>query len=398
MKTRHASLLGLIGSFAIAGAAFATQPPDADPSDEAQNTAYGTDGLINLSSGQSNTAFGAYALSDNSEGSGNTAYGAGTLDTLGAGGSSANNNTAIGSNALSSTQSGSNNTATGAAAAVFNDNGDTGASGNTADGANALYLNETGSDNTATGFGAMYGGTGGYSGTGNNNNTAAGYQSLYANSGGSDNTAMGSQALYDNTTGSENIAVGYEAGFNVKTGSNNIEIGNKGAATDGKVIKIGTEGLQTKTIIAGIYNVPLSGNAVVITDTGQLGVASVSSQRFKTDIAPMGTKTEKLGQLRPVTFKLKSDAAGSVQYGLIAEEVAKVYPELVIRNEHGRIDGVRYDELAPMLLNEMQKERAQTAEKIDAQAARIASLEHQLAGIQAALVKLQPNEELVAQR
>jgi hypothetical protein len=398
MKTRHALFLGLISSFAIAGTASATQPPDADPSDGAGNTAYGTDDLINLNLGQNNTAFGAYALSDNSEGSGNTAYGADTLDILGTGGSSANYNTAIGANALGSTQSGSNNTATGASAALFNDEGDTGASGNTADGATALYLNETGSDNTATGFGAMYGGTAGYAGAGNNNNTATGYQSLYANSGGSDNTAMGSQALYDNTTGSENIAVGYEAGFNVKTGSNNIEIGNKGAPTDGKVIKIGTEGLQTKTIIAGIYNVPVSGNAVVVTSAGQLGVAAVSSQRFKSNVAPMGTNTGKLAQLRPVTFKLKSDSTGTVQYGLIAEEVAKVYPELVIRDEHGRIDGVRYDELAPMLLNEMQKERAQTAEKFDAQAARIASLEHQLAGIQAALVKLQPNGELVAQR
>jgi hypothetical protein len=194
----------------------------------------------------------------------------------------------------------------------------------------------------------------------------------------------------------------------VKTGNNNIEIGNKGAASDGKLIKIGTEGLQTKTFIAGIYNVPLSGNAVVVTSTGQLGVVAVSSERFKTAISPMGVKTEKLSQLRPVTFKLKTDAQGTAQYGLVAEEVAKVYPELVIRDERGRIDGVRYDELAPMLLNEVQKQQkaaAVQAQANAAQAAEIRDLKQEVAELhnlkqemRAALVKLQSKDELVAQR
>jgi hypothetical protein len=112
----------------------------------------------------------------------------------------------------------------------------------------------------------------------------------------------------------------------------------------------------------------------------------------------MGAKTEQLQQLRPVTFHYKADPQGTVRYGLIAEEVAKVYPELVVRDDLGRIDGVRYDELAPMLLNEMQQQYTQMTQKIDSQAAKIASLEQQLAGIQAALVKLQPTEQLVAQR
>ena len=135
----------------------------------------------------------------------------------------------------------------------------------------------------------------------------------------------------------------------------------------------------------------------MVNSSGQLGVV-VSSERFKTAIAPMGSNTAKLEQLRPVTFKLKSDAKGTRQYGLIAEEVAKVYPELVIRDRKGRIDGVRYDELAPMLLNEMQQQHAQMTQKIDSQAAKIASLEQQLAGIQATLVKLQSKDQLVAQR
>jgi trimeric autotransporter adhesin len=108
----------------------------------------------------------------------------------------------------------------------------------------------------------------------------------------------------------------------------------------------------------------------------------------------MGSNTAKLQELRPVTFKLKSDAKGTLQYGLIAEEVSKVYPELVVRDEQGRINGVRYDELAPMLLNEVQNQKRVNA----TQAAKIAYLEQQLSGIQAALVKLQSKDQLAAQR
>jgi len=132
---------------------------------------------------------------------------------------------------------------------------------------------------------------------------------------------------------------------------------------------------------------------VYVTSSGQLGVLA-SSERYKTAIAPMGTDTEKLQRLRPVSFHLKSDPKGAVQYGLIAEEVAKVYPELVIRDAAGMVQGVRYDELAPMLLNEVQKQQRVNS----VQAAKIAMLERELTGIQAALLKLQPEGELVAQR
>jgi phage shock protein A len=128
---------------------------------------------------------------------------------------------------------------------------------------------------------------------------------------------------------------------------------------------------------------------------------TVSSERYKTAIAPMGSHTAKLGQLRPVTYHLKTDPKGALQYGLIAEEVARVYPDLVIRNESGRIDGVRYDELAPMLLNEMQQQQQKIAARDQhsaAQDAKISQLIGQLAEMHAALVTLQSKDELVAQR
>jgi hypothetical protein len=125
---------------------------------------------------------------------------------------------------------------------------------------------------------------------------------------------------------------------------------------------------------------------VVVGSNGELGAVS-SSERFKTAIAPMGSSTAKLQQLRPVTFHYKTDFKGTLRYGLLAEEVAKVYPELVVRDEKGRIDGIRYDELAPMLLNEVQR-----------QASEIRDLQQQMAVIRAAVVKLQPKDERVAQR
>ena len=153
--------------------------------------------------------------------------------------------------------------------------------------------------------------------------------------------------------------MGYEAGFKVITGSNNIEIGNVGAAGDNKVIKIGTEGTQKKAFIAGIYsNTTVSGLAVVIGSNGELGAVS-SSERFKTGIAAMGCEHGKTPTFTPRDLSLQVRPTGTLRYGLIAEEVAKVYPELVVRDQKGRIDGVRYDELAPMLLNELQKQYTQ---------------------------------------
>jgi hypothetical protein len=143
-------------------------------------------------------------------------------------------------------------------------------------------------------------------------------------------------------------------------GSDNIDIGNTGVAGDGGKIKIGTPGNQTETFIAGISTARITGAAVYVTASGQLGVLA-SSERYKTEIATMDAQTQKLSELRPVSFHLKSEPNGAVQYGLIAEEVDKVYPELVIRDEKGVIQGVRYDELAPMLLNVVQRQDAKIA-------------------------------------
>ena len=330
---------------AMATTALAQQPPDLVKSDSMSNTAMGTNALLHV------------ILSE-----------------------SACHNTASGQDALYSDTSGSYNTATGFS---------------------SLFWNKTGDNNTAAGYQSLY-----YNSTGSNN-TASGYEALFTNTSGSDNTALGASAFRSGKTGNNNIAVGYEAGYYLTTGSNNIEIGNKGLATDNNMIKIGVEGLQAKTFIAGIYKTSVSGSAVMVNSSGQLGVV-VSSERFKTDIAPMGSYSAKLQALRPVKFHLKTDPHGAIQYGLIAEEVAKVYPELVIRDETGRIDGVRYDELAPMLLNEMQEQQkvmaAQSAkiaaqdERAAAQDTKVARLQEQLAGIQAALVKLQSTDQLVAQR
>jgi hypothetical protein len=380
---------------AMSTSALAQQPPDTVKSDSMANTAMGTDALLHVNldeSGCHNTASGEDALYSDTSGSYNTASGFSSLfsDTTG------NNNTAFGFQSLYYNTTGIDNAADGYEALYKNTTG----TFNTASGSGALYGNTTGDYNTGSGYQVLYNSTGG-------SNTASGYQTLYANTSGSNNTAFGLHALASNTSGSSNVAEGWHAGYNLTTGSNNIDISNVGVAAESGVIRIGTPGTQTKTYFAGIYGTSVSGSAVMVNSSGQLGVV-VSSERFKTDIAPMESDTARLQALRPVTFHLKTDPHGEVHYGLIAEEVAKVYPELVVRDETGRIDGVRYDELAPMLLNEMQEQQKVAADqsakiaaqdqRAAAQDAKIAQLQEQLSGIQAALVKLQPTDRLVAQR
>jgi hypothetical protein len=341
-----------------------------------ENSAYGSGALEFNTTGYLNTASGWRALYINTTGSNNTASGNTALqfNTIGSA------NTAVGDGALGSNTIGNYNAAVGASALFENTSG----IANTAVGSEALAFNTGGGYNTATGFQALNGDPN-TSVTGTSN-TGMGANALYSYSTGSNNSAIGYGALYSNTTGSNNIAMGFEAGYHLTVGSNNIEIGNQGSITDHNTIKIGTEGVQAKTFIAGIYNTSVTGSAVMIDSSGQLGVV-VSSERFKTAIAPMGANTVKLEHLRPVVFKLKTDAKGTLQYGLIAEEVAKVYPELVIRDEKGRVDGVRYDELAPMLLNEVQQ-----------QAAEIRDLKKIVVVMQADLLKMQTKAQLVAQR
>jgi len=205
-----------------------------------------------------------------------------------------------------------------------------------------------------------------------------------------------------------NIGIGANAGYAV-TGSNNIDIGSTGSAGESGVIRIGGPS-QTAVHIAGITSTHLTGSPVYVSASGQLGVLP-SSERYKTEIASMGGSTQKLHELRPVSFHLKSDPKGAVQYGLIAEEVAKVFPELVIRDDAGTIQGIRYDELAPMLLNEVQQQQQKIAaqdQRAAAQDAEISQLKQQqkafvglqkqLAELQAAIAKLKPKDQLVARR
>ena len=152
-----------------------------------------------------------------------------------------------------------------------------------------MLFNETGANNTALGYSALRSNTTG------KGNAAQGVNALYDNTTGIRNTGLGNNALYS-TNGSYNIAVGFDAGYNVGAGNNNIEIGSTGAASDDGTIQIGVQGTQMVTTIAGIYGTQVSGSAVYVTSTGQLGVQP-SSERFKTDIAPIPQLSDKLRQI-----------------------------------------------------------------------------------------------------
>jgi hypothetical protein len=257
-------------------------------------------------------------------------------------------NTATGYQAMLNNTSGSENTAIGFEAMENNTTGNL----NTAVGMVAMVSNTTGASNTAIGLQAM-----GNSSTGNSN-TAVGQKALGRNQTGSNNTAVGIDAGIGVLTGSNNIAIGNAAGILVNDASNNIHIGNQGASTDSGVIRIGD--VQTSFFVAGVNGVTTTNSAVpVLIDTtnGQLGIAS-SSRRFKEDIEDMGTASSDLMRLRPVTYRYKqpfADGSKPVQYGLIAEEVAEVYPDLVAHSTDGQIVTVKYQVLDSMLLNEIQR-------------------------------------------
>jgi hypothetical protein len=188
-------------------------------------------------------------------------------------------------------------------------------------------------------------------------NTANGGSALFFNTTGSGNTANGFQALYRNATGSSNIALGINAGLNLTTGSNNIDIGNVGIADEANTIRIGTDGTQTKTFIAGISGTAVMGTPVKVNAAGQLGTVP-SSQRFKDEIRPMDKASEAILALKPVTFRYKKevDPEGIPQFGLVAEDVEKVNPDLVVRDSEGKVFTVRYEAVNAMLLNEFLKE------------------------------------------
>ena len=232
--------------------------------------------------------------------------------------------------------------------------------GNTAEGQDALFSLTTGSSNVAIGLNSLYFNTTGSA------NTATGSNALFNNTAGINNTANGGAALLRNTTGSSNIALGVNAGGNLTIGNNNIDIGNGGVAGESATTRIGKAGTQTRTFIAGVSGVAVAGSTVVVNSSGQLGVA-VSSERFKDEIKRMDKASEAILALQPVTFRYKKniDPDGVPQFGLVAEEVAKVNPDLVVRDAKGEVYTVRYEAVNAMLLNEFLKEH-QKVQELDA--------------------------------
>jgi hypothetical protein len=303
-----------------------------------ENTAVGFRALRTNNSGALNTAIGYQALQNNTMGFANTANGV---------------------QALFSNDNGFSNTATGVGALQKNTSG----SQNTANGQNALFGNESGGSNIAVGNNALGANTAG------SENTAIGNAALSSNTMSDSNTAVGSHAL-SSATGSINIALGRNAGGNITMGNRNIDIGNAGVAGDTDTIRIGS--IQTRAFIAGIRG-KITGNmnavAVLIDSAGQLGTTS-SSRRFKKEIKPMDQASEAILALKPVTFHYKTDTTSTPQFGLIAEEVAEVNSDLVVRDDKGEIYTVRYEAVNAMLLNEFLKEHR----TVQAQEASIAQL------------------------
>ena len=420
-------LIPLLSYSLLTSAEAVSPPPDGGYANG--NTAEGDSALLNLTTGLYNTAIGLFSLRNNTTGSFNTGVGAGTLLT-----NTGVENTAVGAGALLSNTTGRDNTATGESALFFNTTGRE----NTANGANALLNNTTGNNNTATGFQALASNTTGGANTANglqalaNNttgghNTSNGYQALRSNTIGSDNiatgfealranttgsgntgngatalrnnatgndntavgngalfnntigdnTAVGARALSLNTTGAENTALGVDAGRDQTTGSGNVYIGRS---------MVGVAGESNKTYIRNINFTGLDGAAVTVdVSTGLLGHAT-SSRRYKEEIQPMDQSSEALYQLNPVTFRYKKEInrTQAVSFGLIAEEVAEVNPDLILRDTAGRPETVRYDAVNAMLLNEFLKEHRHVQE----QDAIIARQQKQIEALTAGLEKV----------
>jgi Chaperone of endosialidase len=295
--------------------------------------------------GSSSVALGSTALQA-STASGNTAIGSAALraNTTGA------NNVAIGQSALLNATTAQQNVAVGGSAL----SGLTTGQNNVAVGQSALSSLATGGSNVGVGALSLFSATG-------STNTAVGFFAGYGVTTGGDNVLIGYQAGASVTTGLDNVAIGSFAGYNVSAGSNNIHIGNNGAAGDANTIKIGVQGTQLNTYIAGIRGqTPATATqSVVIGSDGELG-SVVSSRRFKEDIHDMGDASGRLVDLRPVVFRYKRplpDGSKPLDFGLIAEEVADVFPELATTDRDGVIDGVAYHKLPALLLNELQKQQ-----------------------------------------
>jgi len=393
-----------LACFALASApnAFAVVPPP-DGGYDGGNTAEGDAALLNLTSGVWNTALGAQALNHDTIGHQNTATGYQSLFSNTIGGQNTasgawslfsnldgHENTATGYQSLFSNTTGGQNTASGAWSLSSNVHGQF----NTADGYKALANNISGGANSAVGAEALWRNTEGSA------NTAIGAGTLTHNTTAERNTAIGSNALEHNTTGSGNTAMGYAALDRNGAGSTNTAIGdlalystfgNSNTAIGSRAgqyvvtasnvtcigANVGGANVSSTTWIGGVYGVTTQSGTtvpVVVSDTGQLGTIA-SSERFKKDIATMDKTSEAILSLRPVTFHYKTDTKGIPQFGLIAEEVAKVNPALVLTDKEGKPYTVRYEAVNAMLLNEFLKEHR----KVEKQETTITQLRSEMA-------------------
>ncbi len=410
MKNRHhrlTTILLALVSFALSPLARAISPaPDGGYPNF--TTAEGQNALKNLTTGAGNTAVGWFSLQSVTTSSFNTGVGAGTLVF-----NTGDDNTATGVAALLLNTTGTDNTANGTAALVFNSTGNDNtavgafalnkntASSNTAIGSNALLSNNTGSNNTAVGDGALAANTDGslhtavgFHALANNIasesgiNTAVGANALSANTTGGENTAVGNFALPFNTIGSLNTALGFGAGAGILTVSNVTCIG----PVSGVSTVAGEVG--DSCYIAHIHDQPVdSGTAqfVFVDEDGKLGTTNFSSQRFKKEIRPMGQTSEAVLALKPVTFQYKNDKKCAPQFGLIAEEVAKVNPDLVVHDRNSQVVAVRYDQVNAMLLNEFLKEHKRVEQLETAVESLAATVKEQAAQIQKVSVQIETN-------
>jgi hypothetical protein len=342
MQNRHIIFGAILSALAFLPGAQAVNPAP-DGCYPNFTTAEGCNALKSLTTGAANTGVGWYSLFSTTTGIGNTGVGAGALAL-----NQADNNTAVGGGALFLNTTGTENTAVGANALVHNADG----SENNAFGTNALFANLSGAFNNAHGRNALVTSTA-------SENNAFGDLAMENNTSGSSNTAIGDDALRNNVDGSGNVAVGDEAGTGLGPSVNScIAIGAPG---DGPFATF-----DNTCFIGSIYNQPVSDPGsqvpVYVDQFNNVGVFATSSRRFKHDIQPMDEASETLYRLKPVTFKFNSDWKGTKQYGLIAEEVAEVDPQLVVHGKNGEVTAVHYEQISNMLLNEFLKEHKKVEE------------------------------------
>ena len=344
------------------------------------NTAEGDNALFSVTTGSANTAVGWFSLWLTADGSFNTGVGAGSLLEN----TSGNDNTAFGAAALLFNTTGGDNIAVGAAALENNADG----SDNNAVGSFALFANTSGFFNNAHGRSALTANT-------NSENNAFGDLAMESNTTGASNTAIGDDALRNNVDGSFNVAVGDEAGTGLGASVNNCIAINVPGAGPFAV-------LDNTCFIGSIFDQPVSDvgtqEAVFVDQFNVVGITA-SSRRFKHDIQPMDKASEAILALKPVTFKYNADKNGRTQYGLIAEEVATVNPDLVVQHKDGEISTVRYEQVNAMLLNEFLKEhkKVQSLETTVAQQQKgmdvlTAQLKEQAAQIQKVSAQLEVNK------